>query len=212
MEKTMTIPIMVGVTAHRSIGENDYPVLYEAVKAELGKLQELCPHSELVLLCSLAEGGDLLCADAAEELGIPLIAALPREREDYERDFSPAARERLLHHCARAEHVFVAPAAEAVPEEGNERRFQFRQAGIYVTMHSHVLLALWDGGAGTETGCGTAEAVGFALEGNWFPLSGVTLRSSANEAVILAKLYEDEKTASFINGILASFIRDEREE
>ena len=29
------------------------------------------------MLCSLAEGADLLCADAAEELGIPLIAALP---------------------------------------------------------------------------------------------------------------------------------------
>ena len=33
---------------------------------------------------------------------------------------------------------------------------------------------------------------------------------AANEAVELTKLYEDSRTASFINGILASFIRDEK--
>ena len=75
-----TVPIVVGVTAHRAIREQDRAALHDAVCAELRKLQESCPSSRLVMLCSLAEGGDLLCADAAEELGIPVIAVLPRPR------------------------------------------------------------------------------------------------------------------------------------
>ena len=40
----------------------------------------------------------------------------------------------------------------------------------------------------------------------------VPYRAAANEAVELAKTYEDRDTAGFINGILASFIKDERHE
>ena len=36
--------------------------------------------------------------------------------------------------------------------------------------------------------------------------------AAINEAVNLAKLYEDSATASFVNGILASFIREEKRE
>lgn len=35
----------------------------------------------------------------------------------------------------------LAPPYEAVPESGINRDYQFRQAGIYVPAHSHVLLA-----------------------------------------------------------------------
>lgn len=183
MKHEQRIPILVGAAGHRNIEAKDYPAIKQAVKRELEKLRSLCPHSPLALLCSLAEGGDLLCADAAEELGIPLLAALPRAREDYERDFSDAARERFAHHCARAEQLFVVPPAEAAPEEGELRSFQFRQAGIYVAAHCHILLALWDGAPGTH-GCGTAETVDFALSGSYTPASGVSVRSESNEAVL----------------------------
>ncbi len=43
-------------------------------------------------------------------------------------------------------------------------------------------------------------------------LPEVPYKAAANEAVNLAKLYEDQPTASFVNGILASFIREERGE
>ena len=179
-----TIPIVVGVTGHRAIREPDRGALLQSVKTELQKLQALCPHSQLVMLISLAEGGDLLCADAAEELDIPLLAALPMPLERYEADFSDAGKERLRHHLARAEQIFVAPYTEAEPPDGVSRDFLFRQAGIYVAAHSHILLALWDGGPGTDAACGTAEAVDFALHGSYYPASGVSLRSGSNEAVI----------------------------
>ena len=183
MNTEARIPIVVGVTGHRAIREQDRPAITAAVTAELEKLRALCPHSPLVMLSSLAEGGDLLCADAAEALDIPILAVFPRERTDYERDFSEAALARFAHHCARAEQVFVAPRTEALPESGEDRTFQFRQAGIHVAAHSHVLLALWDGEPG-KRGCGTADAVDFALNGSFVPVSGVCPRSGSNEAVI----------------------------
>lgn len=183
MNNEQKIPILVGVTGHRNIPAKERTEIGRSVKNELHKLQALCPNSPVVMLSSLAEGGDLLCADAAEELGLPLIAALPRPREDYERDFSEAALERFAHHCARAEQLFVAPDTEPPPEGGPTRDYQFRQAGIYVAAHCHILLALWDGEPGKH-GCGTAEAVDFALSGSYDLAYGMSLRSGSNEAVI----------------------------
>ena len=183
MKKNKTIPIVVGVTGHRALRPQDVPALRGAVRAQLEKLKRNCPHSDLVLLCSLAEGGDLLCADVAEELGMPLLAALPLERPEYEKDFSPEALERFRRHCARAERVFTAPPTEAVPEEP-DRDFAYRQAGVFVSAHSHILLALWDGAAAKPGGCGTAEAVSFSLFGAYSPAQSVALRSAGNEAVI----------------------------
>ena len=183
MREDACIPVVIGVTGHRQIRKQDESAIRAAVVSELQKLRAICPHSPFLMLSSLAEGGDLLCADAAEELGIPLAAVLPRERSDYERDFGEEGKKRFSHHCARAEQVFTAPRTEAMPESGQSRSDQFRQAGIYVACHCHILLALWDGEPGKH-GCGTAEAVDFALNGNFDPASGVSVRSAGNEAVI----------------------------
>lgn len=183
-EINRTIPIVIGVTGHRAIREEDMPALKQAVKGELEKLQAGYPDSPFVMLSSLAEGGDLLCADISEELNIPLLAALPMPREKYEKDFNPSAKERLDFHCGRADEVFVVPWTETVPDGGVDRNFLFRQAGIYVVSHCHILLALWDGGPGTEAACGTAEAVEFALQGSYYPSYGVSLRTASNTGVI----------------------------
>ena len=183
MSGSKTIPVVVGVSGHRELREGDRPALYAAVKKELTALAARCPHTQLVLLCSLAAGADQLCADVAEELGWPLLAALPMEREEYEKDFTPEECARFARHCARAERVFAAPPTEAVPERA-DRDFFYRQAGVFISAHSHILLALWDGGEPTEGGCGTAEAVSFSLNGAYCPAKGVALRSGRNEAVI----------------------------
>ena len=184
MEQEATIPVVIGVTGHRLLDAGDRVAVAASVKAELERLQSLCPHSRLMMLNSLAEGADLLCAEIGESLGIPLIAVLPRQQADYQLDFSPSGKEQFLRQCSRADLVFVAPSAEPVPESGTSRDYLFRQAGIYIAAHSHILLALWDGGPGTEAACGTAETVGFALEGSYCPAKGVPVRSVENEAVI----------------------------
>ena len=174
--QTERIPLMVGVTGHRAIRPEDRPALVAGVKRELEKLEQRYPHSPLVMLNSLAEGADQLCAQAAVEMGIPLVAALPMARSDYEKDFEGAALDGFRSLCDRAEQCFVVPATEAAPGSP-DRRFFYRQAGIYVSSHCHVLLALWDGGPG-KNGCGTAEAVSFALQQSYHPLLSAPLFSA----------------------------------
>ena len=53
------------------------------MRSELIHLKERCPNTQIAMLTSLAAGGDLLCADVAEELGIPVFAALPMEPSEY---------------------------------------------------------------------------------------------------------------------------------
>ncbi len=137
------IPLMIGVTGHLNPRTEDLELLQDTVKRELANLRERYPHTPLVMLCALARGADLLCAEAAEELGIPLRAALPMDPEEYEKDFSPEDLKRMRHQAERAETVFTTPAAEAEPAK-ESRDFRYRQAGIYVAEHSQILLALWD--------------------------------------------------------------------
>lgn len=165
------IPIIVGVTGHIALRSFDLPALRASVLSELTRLRADYPHSELVLLTSLAAGGDLLCADAARELGIPILAALPTDPADYRRDFGEQDALRFDAHCAGAERLFVVSPIERVPELP-ERSFYFRQASIYVATHSHVLLALWDGSAPDARRCGTGAAVDIALRGSFRPERG----------------------------------------
>ncbi len=154
------IPVVAGVTGHRDLREEDLPLLKEAVRAELRKIKEQCPHSPLLLLSSLAEGADQICARTALEEGWDISAALPMPLEEYEKDFQGRALEELRALCASAREVFTAPETEP-RREG--RDYCYRQAGIYVAEHCHVLLALWDGAPAKADGCGTAETVEFRL-------------------------------------------------
>ncbi len=187
--QTERIPLVVGVTGHRAIRPEDEPILSQAVETELKKLRERFPHTPLVLLSSLAEGADQLCARAALKLGIPLWAPLPLPLEDYETDFSGQALDDFRALCAQAEQIFPVPAAEAAPAMP-DRDFFYRQVGIYIATHCHVLLALWDGHEPTPTGCGTAETVSFALHRSFHPVLSAPLFSST--AVILLFTPRDE--------------------
>lgn len=160
----MSVPIIIGVTGHRDLRQQDIPALREAVHTELEKLKTAYSHSEFVMLNSLAAGADTLCAEEALKLGISLICPLPMPKEEYSKDFSGEELEVFESLLCKADKVFVAPHTE--PEE-DIRDYLYRQAGIYIAVHSHVLLALWDGYAPKPGGCGTAETVEFMLNGNF---------------------------------------------
>ena len=178
------IPLTIGITGHLDPRFGDTVALRDAVKRELTKIRTRCPHTPLVLLCSLSKGADLLCAEAAEELGISLRAVLPMEQAEYEKGYETKDLARLRWQLERAQSViFLPPAAEAEPEEKN-RDFLFRQAGIFVAEHSHILLALWDGKSEDQSDCGTAAIVKAALQGSWKPRRGMACRNADNIAVI----------------------------
>lgn len=152
--------INVGVTGHRNPRREDIPAIRALVRETLEKLRMIRPDADFVLLDSIASGADSLCAEEALKLGYKLVCPLPAEEEVYRGDFSGeelAVYERLLN---SASEVFV-PSPFEPYEDG--RDYGYRQAGIYVALHSRVLLALWDGSPAEIGGCGTAETVDFML-------------------------------------------------
>ena len=160
----MGIPIVIGVTGHRNLRDEDVPTLRSIVRDELKKLQDACPHSSFTMLSSLAVGAETLCAQEALALGMRLVCPLPFEIDEYRRDFGEPDRDTLEALLGQADETFVAPVAEPLVEG---RDFGYRQSSIYVATHCHVLLALWDGTRGDPGGCGTGETVEFMLEGNY---------------------------------------------
>ncbi len=158
----MCIPIVVGVTGHRDLREQDISTLRRLVRSELQKLIDAYPHSSLAMLSSLAAGADLLCAEVAVEIGIALISPLPMSVEEYRHDFEEADLVRFDAVLQKTKDIFVAPVTEE-DSPTMTRDFLYRQAGIYVALHSHVLVALWDGSPAKPGGCGTSEVVDFML-------------------------------------------------
>ena len=161
------IPIVVGVTGHRTLLTADKDSLYSAVYGQLCALRERYPATPVIVLSSLAEGADQLCAKAALETGCALVVPLPMAPECYLEDFSPEGKALFCELLPQAEHSFVVPAEEK-PSSQASRGFLYRQAGIYIAMHSHILLALWDGVELRDpAGGGTFETVDFMLHGGW---------------------------------------------
>lgn len=154
------IPIVIGVTGHRNLCPDDLDTIRSLVTRQLNGLRDAYPNSSFWMLNSLAAGADMLCAEIALELGIRLVCPLPMDAGEYAGDFRGAERERFRHLLSQSQS-FVCPHLE--PEKAG-RDFLYRQAGLYVASHCHILLALWDGDEEKKNGCGTAAAVFSARE------------------------------------------------
>lgn len=168
MRNDSRIPVVAGVTGHRDIRDEDREKLRISVRGELDAIRTKCPHSPLVVMTGLAEGADQLCAEVALEMGLEIISVLPMPMTDYAADFNGAAFEKLMRLYDASSEVVVSPKLEAYDERfGQVRDWRYRQAGLYIAKHSHVLLALWDGTEGDECGCGTASIAAAMLNGTF---------------------------------------------
>lgn len=167
----LTQSLVVGVTGHRKLREEDLPALRLQVRAFLQDLQARHPELPLVLLSSLAEGSDQLAAQVALDLGLRVIAPLPLPLDLYRDDFDEAGKARLERLLDSAEALAspLAPGGtrESVAVPGPARDRQYAQAGMFVSSHCHVLLALWDGRECTRVG-GTAQVVRYHLHGSLY--------------------------------------------
>lgn len=164
------IPLVVGITGHRDILEQDWPVYEEAVKDFFSALRTDYPNTPITLISALAEGADRLVARIALECGHELIAPLPFPLEEYERDFPDSVTEfRELLGEIPASNSFSLPLAEdntsvSIQQDSASRDLQYASIAAYLASKSHVVLALWDGKYEIKTG-GTAEVVNFMLKG-----------------------------------------------
>ncbi|HMB43987.1 MAG TPA: DUF4231 domain-containing protein [Luteimonas sp.] len=162
--------LVVGVTGHRNLREAERPLLRAHVHAFFKDLQSRYPGLPVSVLSSLAEGSDQLVADVAFELGLRVIAPLPLDEAKYRDDFEDAAALALFERqVQRAERLLLplAPGNDeaSVSRPGPARDQQYARAGVFVSSHCHILLALWDGRESDLLG-GTAQVVAFHLRGD----------------------------------------------
>ncbi|MBX7247307.1 MAG: hypothetical protein K1X53_17565 [Candidatus Sumerlaeaceae bacterium] len=166
------LPLVIGVTGHRDLREEDLVALQDIVRGIFERLGRQYPNSPLVLLSPLAEGADRLVARVALEMGVRLVVPLPMERAEYEKDFeTKESREefdRLIQNTEQGQY-FELPyvgenTAAKVRKDSEARDQQYVQVGAYIAQHSQILLALWNGLDPNLPG-GTAQIVKFKREG-----------------------------------------------
>ncbi len=161
--------LTIGVTGHRDLLADEVPALKTAVQDFFAQMRNDFPGLELQLITPLAEGSDRLVADVALEQGVKLIVPMPMAQSEYEKDFSSAAAVQVFRDSLKKARVIQLQAlSEAVRQSGDhndmdvDRERQYAQLGIFISNHSQILLALWDGKPSTATG-GTASVVNYHL-------------------------------------------------
>jgi hypothetical protein len=171
------LPLVIGATGHRDLREQDIPALKRAVAEVIKRLKRdyLRGDSEtpIIVLSSLAEGADRLIAEVAMEQGAKMIAPLPMPPDEYRRDFAPglvpdaAAEFDRLKDLAAAAPVMGFAAGNTLENvrEESHRALQYREVGLFIVRHCHVLIALWNGDEENIAVGGTAEVVRFKRDG-----------------------------------------------
>jgi len=157
--------LTVGVTGHRDLLAEEVPALKKLVRNFFLQLKNDYPDLDLQLITPLAEGSDRLVADVASEMDIQLIVPLPMPQAEYEQDFSsPAAVQAFRDSMdnARIIHLRTLPEAQGRAVTSKDRDRQYAQLGVFISNHSQILLALWDGKPSGATG-GTAGVVKYHL-------------------------------------------------
>jgi hypothetical protein len=164
------IPLTVGVTGHRDLRPKDLEPLRGIVRKILENLRRDYPSTPLLVLSALAEGADRLVAQIALEMEIPVIAPLPMEIAEYEKDFAgtPGSTEEFRRLLGKTQASFVMPPAQGVTGDKldvpENRAEQYAMSGKFVVRRCHLLLTLWDGERTEKTG-GTTQMVRYRLSG-----------------------------------------------
>jgi hypothetical protein len=156
-------PFMVGVSGHRDLDPNDDTRLREAVTDFVQQLKERLPDTELRLVVGMAQGADLLVAETALGLGVPVEAVLPMPLADYAADFDEATLAHLKELLRRPQVRCVELSADTasagpVPHTREQRDRMYANLTDTLIRRSSLLLALWDG-RGSQLPGGTADTV-----------------------------------------------------
>lgn len=155
---------MVGVSGHRDLHPDDITRLREAVTDFVHQLKAHLPNTELRLIVGMAEGADLLVAQEALDLGVPVEAVLPMPLDHYAADFDAETlaclTELLRHPQVRCVELSADAAAGAPvgPHSRAQRDAMYANLTDTLIRRSSLLLALWDGQPSPLPG-GTADTV-----------------------------------------------------
>lgn len=190
-KKIPVFPYIIAVTGHRcgfaSASSSNLPGFNEDAIKNSFKIQlEGIAHkwhetskgaAPIILLTGMADGADQIAAEAALEidpqLNVKVVAVLPMERNLFRRTVNNEIRFNDL--MERVHYTFVLPPnsendnsdAElhnVVPETEEACQRRYERLVNFLTQHSHVLFAFWDG-IDDKDPKGTAKVVRLKLRG-----------------------------------------------
>lgn len=179
-------PLVIGITGHRDIREEDRQHLEHKVREIFLQLRKDYSATPLILISALAEGADRLAAKVAlsPHVGVRLIVPVPMPIDLYELDFDSlsvletplgtpmvngSSRDEFHALLDEADTSFELGLAdgnkrETIAKPGPDRDRQYELVGKYIAQQSQILIALWDGVDSSRVG-GTASVVHFQTDG-----------------------------------------------
>jgi hypothetical protein len=156
---------LVGVTGHRDLLPAQVPAIRTALAELLRELPAMHPGRRVQLLCSMADGADLLAADVALDLGVEVVALLtfPEDvcRADLLSDEARRIFDRVMPVATRLELPLPRGVTRAaLGREGPIRDWLYRQAAVVLARRCPLVVAIWDGKPTTHA-AGSARVVDF---------------------------------------------------
>ena len=172
-------PFVVAVSGHRALHPDDLGGLEQQLFAALELIAATLPDSPLDFLSPLADGADQLFASQVlrlraslpEPARVRLLVPLPMALDAYcaaQGGSEPARfRARIAPFLDSADQVYQLPDGGAASADGlTAENRPYAMLGRHLAIHSHLLLALWDGQPLPATPGGTAAVVDAVLGGH----------------------------------------------
>lgn len=157
-------PLVVGVTGHRDLVDEELGELQRLVSEFIAGLRQRFPNTPIRMMSALAEGADRLAAKAALDAGVSVQAVLPMPADEYAKDFVTSASRLEFESLCEACEVVTLPVESDETEAGGisgvARDLCYANAGMFISAHCHILLALWDGISSDGLG-GTSQIIYF---------------------------------------------------
>ena len=172
LEETTAIALefVIGVSGHRDTLPEDEIELKKHVTEVLVEVKNSFTDLPCRVVTGLAEGADTLVTEVAMDLGMKVSAVLPMPKDEYEKDFDGAAKDRFLA-CLADERLtvhelpVVEENLEADISSGEVRVAQYEALMDFLVRRSNIILALWDGKV-LESKGGTYDVISSFLSGH----------------------------------------------
>lgn len=166
-------PLTIGIAGHRDIATGVSEEITRGVTDVLRRSRQVYRDVPLVVLTALAQGCDQLAAHAAHNVeGVSVVAVLPMPVQEYRRDFTGSEDRARFDEMLRTADARVIVSdywpdrEQLVPRLGEPeiRDLAYQRGARFISLHSQVLLAVWDGQEPELIG-GTADTVYHRVQG-----------------------------------------------
>lgn len=173
------VPITIGVIGHCDLLPEEIPRIQTQFRMIIDSYRLNYPQSRLLLISALAAGADQIAVEACQGIAnLDVLALLPMPSGEYENDFidrhslekfrsllNSASYQSDLQKLLPHYGLMSQPSTDSGYQIGEDRDRAYQQCARFVSLQSHVLIAIWDGQPSMLVG-GTADTVFSRMRSN----------------------------------------------